>query len=84
MTRKDPSQTYFRTKQNRPFNPFWRCTVALCATKEEIFEEVEPDGFINPDALNEVTAQGLYTEYLDRKHFKQERDVNIIDKIIND
>jgi len=86
----DKQNIYLRTAQKKPFNPFWRHTVALCTSKEELFEQVEPHGFINPDALNELTAQGLYNDYLNWKNEgerpkKQGNPVNnIFDKIVND
>jgi len=86
----DEQNIYLRTAQEKPFNPFWRHTVAVCRSKEELFEEVEPHGFINPDALNEVTAQGLYGDYLNWKNNSRHQDDegnpidSIVDKIVND
>jgi len=81
---------FFRTALNFTFNPFWHRVVALCKSKEELFEQVEPEGFINPDGLREITAQGLYSDYLNWKNNgtplqDEGNPVNkIIDKIVND
>lgn len=46
-----------------PLHPGWPGKLARCSTNEELFALVDVNGFIDPDALNEVLARRLYGEY---------------------
>ena len=46
-----------------PMNPGFSKTLQNCKTNEDLFELIEPNGFINPDAFTELNARGLYHEY---------------------
>lgn len=46
-----------------PMNPAFSKTLKNCKTNEDLFELVEENGFINPDAFTELTARGLNNEY---------------------
>lgn len=46
-----------------PMSPGFAAELAKCNTNEELFELVEHNGFINPDAINEVWARRLGYEY---------------------
>ena len=48
-----------------PLNPAFFKELKKCKTNEDLFKLVEPNGFINPDALNEVKARELLGEYQD-------------------
>jgi hypothetical protein len=46
-----------------PMNPAFSKTLENCTTDEDLFELVEENGFINPDAFTELNARGLYQKY---------------------
>ena len=47
-----------------PLDPYFVTVLAACQNDEDLFQLVETkQGFINPDALNEVEARGLYADY---------------------
>lgn len=49
-----------------PLNPHFQTELEKCETKEDLFAiVVETNGFINPDAINEVVVRGWYSEYVD-------------------
>ena len=50
-------------------SPAWPTELAKCKSNEDLFALVDT-GFINPDALNEVRARGLYQEFLEWKRRK--------------
>jgi len=47
-----------------PLAPNWPAKLAQCETEEDLFALVRENGMVNPDALAEVLARGLYGEYL--------------------
>ena len=50
-----------------PLHPGFAKQLSLCQTNEDLFKLVcgpTGSGFVNPDALNEVFARYLYSEYL--------------------
>jgi len=47
-----------------PFDPTFEDRLAECETREELFELVRTErGHVDPDALAEVRARGLYEAY---------------------
>jgi hypothetical protein len=86
----DKQNIYLRSAQLFTFNPEWPRVVAFMQSKEELFKEVAPHGFINPDALREVTEQGLYWDYQAWKNRNKAQQNGgdptrkMIDKIVND
>jgi hypothetical protein len=50
-----------------PMDPSFSSKLSECSTREDLFRLVEPGPFIDPDALAEVRARGLYQEYQDWK-----------------
>lgn len=50
-------------KFKAPLNPHFTEILKNCETDEDLFELVKPNGHINPDALNEVEARGIYPYY---------------------
>lgn len=63
-TIKTPVGTYAA-----PLHPGFEEKLAKCSSDQDLFGMVETNGFIDPDAFNEVRARGLYDEY---KKWKQE------------
>lgn len=53
-----------------PMNPGFTKTLEKCETNEDLFALVEENGFINPDAFNEINARGLYFDYKKWKESK--------------
>jgi len=53
-----------------PLHPAFPDELANCETNIDLFELVEQNGFVNPDALNEVEIRNLYPEYVDWKKSK--------------
>ncbi len=50
-----------------PLSPGFKKQIESFTTNEELFAIVEHNGFINPDAFNEVLARDLYPEYIKYK-----------------
>lgn len=46
-----------------PINPAFTNQLESCQTNEDVFKLVEQDGFINPDAFNEVNKRRFYPDY---------------------
>jgi len=46
-----------------PMNPAFSKTLENCKNDEDLFNLVEENGFINPDAFTEVLARGLSCKY---------------------
>ena len=46
-----------------PLNPSFVKELEECQTNEDLFKLVDVNGFINPDAFNEVNARNLYGDY---------------------
>ena len=53
-----------------PMSPAFTTALAKCEKDEDLFALVEENGFINPDAFNEVNARGLYFKYKEWKTSK--------------
>lgn len=74
-----------------PMSPRFEKDLEKCETNEDLFEIVEDNGFINPDAFNEVCARGLYIDYQQWKkkkfpeRYEKENDIgDLIDKIVEE
>jgi hypothetical protein len=53
-----------------PLNPGFKKQIESFTSNEELFQIVEVNGFINPDAFNEIIARDLYPEYIKFKNNK--------------
>lgn len=56
-----------------PISPAWQWELIECESREDLYQKVDESGFINPDALNEVVARSLYSEY---QPYKESQKVN--------
>ncbi len=46
-----------------PMRPGFAGELAGCESSEDLYSLVEQGPFVDPDALNEVMARGLYADY---------------------
>lgn len=56
-----------------PLDPSWPRKLARCHSNEDLFCLVITKGLVDPDALNEVQARGLYEQYLAWRNPTQRR-----------
>ena len=54
-----------------PMNPAFKDRLKACKTNEDLFQLIEENGFINPDAFAELQARNLVAEYADWKESNQ-------------
>jgi len=53
-----------------PLNPHFKEILSNCNTVEDLFNIVEYQGFIDPDAFNELIVRGLCSQYKEWKNKK--------------